>query len=93
MTKRASRIVSVRVLSSAIVVVGPLGSINLGESVLGSSISVDNVLYDGEKSYPLSKHTHFRRFPIIAKSASYLRRVHPAVCPYVSARPSPDGFP
>jgi len=83
----------VRVLSSAIAVVGPLGSINLRESVLGSFVLEDNVLYDGQKSYPLSKHIHSRRFPIIAKSAPYLLRVHPAVCPYVSARPSPDGFP
>ena len=85
MTKRVSRVVSVRVLPSAVAFVGPLGSTNLRESVLGSSVSVDNVLCDGQKSYPLSQHVHFRRFPIIAKNASYLRFGHPAVCPRARA--------
>lgn len=76
------------VLSPEIAVATPLGSIDLREIVLGSPLSVDSVLYDGKKSYPMS-----RRVRTIAKSAFYLRRVHPALCPYVSARPSPDGFP
>jgi len=57
-----------------------------------SSVSVDNVLYDEQKFCPLSRNVHFRCVRIIAKNASYLRRVHLAVCPYISAWPPLDGF-